>query len=233
MAARSISKTAMLELVRGWKWRELRDAVAAGAPLAYRDDRNRSWLHVCCAVDARKHGLDERDGLKTARLLVDAGLDALDAAFTQENFEASPLWYSIAFGKNLRLAKYLLGLGANPNHCMWAAAYNDDAAAIRLLAKHGAELDAVAEGATPLFFALQYSRFASARALLELGVDPNRRNAKGRTALHCLLRKGSAPEHLRMLIEHGARLDIPDRDGKTAAEILKRKRDPAYRWLAA
>jgi hypothetical protein len=36
-----------------------------------------------------------------------------------------------------------------------------------------------------------------------------------------------------MLIEHGARLDIRDRDGKTAAEILKRKRDPAYRRLAA
>jgi hypothetical protein len=36
-----------------------------------------------------------------------------------------------------------------------------------------------------------------------------------------------------MLIEHGANLDARDASGRTAREIIARKRDPAYRRLAA
>lgn len=231
--ARPVSKSAMLELTKGWRWRELRAALADGAPAHARDRRNRSWLHLCSAVDARRGDRKARDGVKTAQLLIDAGLDIHDAAFTEENFQATPLWYAVAFGHNLPLAKHLLARGARPDHCLWAAAFNDDAPMLRLLVKHGAPVDAVAEGATPLFFAAQWSRFRAVRELLALRACPDWRDAKGRTALHCLLRKGASPAALRMLITGGARLDIPDRDGRTAAQILGRKRDPAYRRLAA
>jgi uncharacterized protein len=231
MTRRNTSKTAMLDVVKGWRWRELREALRDDAPLDHRDPRGRGWLHLCCGVDARRAGRVARDSIKTAQLLIDAGLDLHAAAFTEENFAATPLWYAISFGHNLPLAKHLLALGASPNHCLWAAAFNDDAAALRLLAQHGAPIDAVAEGATPLFFAVQWSRFTAVRTLLELGADPDWRDAKGRTALHCLLRKGAAPEQLRLLMKHGARVDLSDGDGRTAAAILRRKRDPAYRKL--
>src|SRR5689334_23432006 len=87
--------------------------------------------------------------------------------------------------------------------------------------------------ATPLLFALQWSRFASASELLELGADANYRSPKGVTPLHCLLKKGSDPKYVRMLIEHGALLDVASAAGRTAAEIIARKRDPGYRRLAA
>lgn len=49
------------------------------------------------------------------------------------------------------------------------------------------------------------------------------------TALHCMLKKGSDPRRFRMLIQDGARRDIPDAEGATAAEIMARKRSPAFR----
>jgi uncharacterized protein len=80
--------------------------------------------------------------------------------------------------------------------------------------------------------AVGWSRFGPAEELLIGGADPDARDGQGRTALHMMLAKGSAIEHLRLLARHGARGDIPDAEGRTAADILRRKRDPAFRVLA-
>jgi ankyrin repeat protein len=104
---------------------------------------------------------------------------------------------------------------------------------VRLLVRSGAPIDGTAENATPLLFAIQWSRFKSAAELLKLGADPNYRDPKGVTALHCLLKKGADPKHVRMLVENGASVEARNAAGKSAAEIIARKRDPAYRRLAA
>jgi len=233
--ARAISKTALLELVKGLRAADVRAAIAATpALLEVRDERGRNWLHLACGVNVAQRKLAARDSVRTADALLDAGLALESVAFREDDgFEATPLWYSVAWGRNLELAKHLLALGANPRHCAFAAAYNDDPAMVRLLVRHGAPVDGTAEDATPLLFALQWSRFASAAELLKLGANPDYRNSKGVTPLHCLLKKGADPKHVRMLIENGARLDAPNSAGKTAGEIIARKRDPAYRRLAA
>lgn len=94
-------------------------------------------------------------------------------------------------------------------------------------------LDAVAEQETPLLHAVKYSRFRGAEALFEAGADPNYRDVRGMTALHYMLKKNSDIRHFRMFAEHGARGDIPDRDGRTAAGILARKRAPAFHAVAS
>jgi uncharacterized protein len=53
------------------------------------------------------------------------------------------------------------------------------------------------------------------------------------TALHCMLAKDSDLKHFRMIVRHGARGDIPNDKGVTAAEIMSRKRDPAFRTMGA
>ncbi len=60
----------------------------------------------------------------------------------------------------------------------------------------------------------------------------NARDRKGMTALHLMLRKGSDARHIAMLLVHGASVDIAGADGMTAAQIMSRKRDPAFRRLA-
>ncbi len=233
--ARAVSKTAMLPLVKSLRAVELRAAVAANpALLEARDKRGRNWLHIACGVKVAQRKLSSRDSVRTADALLDAGLALESVAFREEGgFEATPLWYSVAWGRNLQLAKHLIARGANPRHCVFAAAFNDDAAMVRLLVRHGAPVDGVAENATPLLFALQWSRFASAAELLKLGANPDYRSPKGVTPMHCLLKKGADPRHVRLLIEHGASLDSRNAAGQTAGEIIARKRDPAYRRLAA
>jgi hypothetical protein len=53
------------------------------------------------------------------------------------------------------------------------------------------------------------------------------------TALHYMLKKGSPEEHVRMLIRHGARVDLRNRAGVTAGEILARKRSPGLKKISA
>jgi hypothetical protein len=68
---------------------------------------------------------------------------------------------------------------------------------------------------------------------LKLGAGVNLRDSKRMTALHYLLKKGSDKKHVRMLMKYGARGDIENAEGVTAAEIMVRKRDPEFRRMAS
>ena len=224
-----VSKSSLKEDVRAFCWQGLAEAFAARPDLVQaRDERGRNWLHLCCATP----GGDAGDSIRTADLLLELGLGLETPAFTEGEWRATPLWFSIAWGKNLPLAAHLLKLGSTPRYCLFAAIWNNDIAAIRLLLDHGADVDEAGGGETPLLGAVAWSRFPPAEALLAAGADPNARNAKGETALHLMLKKGSDLAALRLFVRHGARGDIPAADGRTAIEILRRKRDPEFRALA-
>ncbi|WP_372784107.1 ankyrin repeat domain-containing protein [Phenylobacterium sp.] len=225
------SKTRMEALVRAWDWGAVEAALAETPKLAdVRDRRGRNWLHIACMVELTP-ARDAADSVRMADRLLARGFGIEDAAFTEPDFRATPLWHAVAHGKNHALIAHLLGRGASPLYCLWAAAYNDDAVTIGLLAGAGAPLDGVAEGETPLLFAVTYSAFAAVEALLKQGADPNRLDAKGRTALHRMLNKGGDIAHLEMMLANGASLDVADAEGRTVREILGRKRDPALKAL--
>ena len=227
------SKTAMLLLVKELRWKEVRDGLNANPDLiGVRDKRGRTWLHLACGVDiTKRQATAVRNSIKLAEILLERGLDINDAAFTEENFRATPLWFAIAFGKNIELVRCLLNRGSDPNYCMFAAAYNDDAAAIRLLAQNGADIDPEAEGATPLLFAVQWSRFKAAEELLKRGADPNYQDSKGMTALHSMLKKGVDKKYVSMILGYGAKTDIKNKAGASPAAIMMKKRDPDFRRM--
>jgi ankyrin repeat protein len=229
----TVSKTKMLAFVKALDWKAMRGALAENRGLLdYRGKRGENYLHVCCSVDITKHQLRAADSIKSAETLIDAGLDINREAFTEGEWKATPLWYTIARGNNLGLAKYLLKRGATPEYCLWAAAYNDDPSAVRLLVNAGATIDPV-DGDTPLLFAVRWSRFAAAEALLGCGADANYQDKDGKTALHYMLKKHSDARYVRMFLKYGARMNLADGNGVTAHEILSRSRDPHYRELAA
>ena len=88
-----------------------------------------------------------------------------------------------------------------------------------LLAAHGADIRARdAYGNTPLHDAASgYQGTALVGFLLAAGVERDGTNDFGATALHQAARYGRAGT-VRLLLRHGARRDIADRDGKTARD---------------
>lgn len=229
-----ISKTKMQNLVKEFHVSE----VSAGLRekpglLQFRDERGRNWLHLCASVNvSKKTALNPRASVKLAALLLEQGIDVNAPAFTEGSWHATPLWYAVARGRNRSLAKFLLASGSTPEHCLWAASFHQDATMLRLLVDGGAPLEAVAEGKTALLGAVKYSKFKAAKLLLEAGCDPNFQDAKGMTALHYMLKKSSDKRHFGMFARHGARGDIPDAEGKTASDIMRRKRDPYFHKIA-
>jgi hypothetical protein len=226
-----ISKTAMLELVKGFRAGEVERVLASNPALFdYRDERGRNWLHVCCGQKVARAKVP--DSIKTAAVLLARGYDMNGAAFTEGTWRATPVWYTVGRGENLALTEYLLKRGADPNHSLWAASFRGDLAAIRLLVRHGADLEAVAEDTAPFLGAVKWSRFAAAEEFLKLGANPDFRDKHGMTALHYMLKKASDTKHIAMVVRYGARGDIRDKAGRTAIDILSRKRDPALRRIA-
>ena len=212
------SKTRLLEWVRNLESKQVAAALAESPKLLdFRDDRGRNWLHLCCGVDPKARKLSVSNGIKTADVLLAAGLDINQEAFREGEWKATPLWYAVARGHNLTLAKWLLDRGSDPNHCLWAAGFRDNVPMIKLLVGAGADIEAVAEGSTPFLSAIKTSHFRAAKALLELGANVDFQDEDGRTALHCMLKKSSDEPHFRMLVRHGARGDIPDHSAKTAS----------------
>ena len=229
-----VSKTRMLEWVKDFEWQEVERGLDESPELiGFRDDKGRNWLHLCCGVNAVRTKQRPGDSIKTADVLLKIGLGLNEPAFTEGGFfEATPIWYAVSRGRNLTLAKHLLKRGANPNNCLWAAGFHDDVEAIRVLVRGGAEVDQRGPE-TPFLGAIKWSHFAAAEELLKHGADVNWQDAQKMTALHYMLKKGTDKKHIQMLIAHGARGDLKNKDGVTAAQIMMKKKDPDYRKMAA
>jgi ankyrin repeat protein len=229
-----ISKTKLGELVKTFRSKEV-DAALVEKPelLGVRDDRGRNWLHLCCGVNPKRAKLKGEDSVKTAGALLRHGIDINQEAFTEGEWKATPLWFAIARGENLVLAEFLLKRGSNPNYCLWAAGFVENIEAIRLLVRHGANVnDHSAIEESPFMGAIKWSHFKAAEELLKLGADVNYVDPTGMTALHYMLKKGSEKKYFAMMIAHGARGDIKNKDGVTAAEIMRKKRDPEFQKMA-
>jgi ankyrin repeat protein len=153
-----ISKTRMLDLVKAFDWAAVERALAESpALLAVRDERGRTWLHICCARPP-KSPAEVAASIRTADVLIAAGLDSSDAAFTEDAWRATPLWCAIGPGRNNALAEHLLKLGCDPEHSLWAASMRRNHDAVRLLLRYGAKIDADHEGGTPFLGAVKWSR---------------------------------------------------------------------------
>lgn len=103
----AVSKTRMLELVKGFRAAEVDAALMANPKLKdVRDERGRNWLHVCCGQKVKKG--QEKDSIKTAEVLLRHGYDMSAAAFTEGTWKATPVWFAISRGENKPLAEFLL-----------------------------------------------------------------------------------------------------------------------------
>jgi hypothetical protein len=116
----------------------------------------------------------------------------------------------------------LLKLKADPNHCMFALVFNDDLTSAKLLRRHGADIDEVGQGETPLIYALRHQRVAFAQWLLKEGANPNFKDRRGFTPMHHAVRRRLPDSLLRMLIQQGADVAAVATDGVSIGQLATR-----------
>jgi ankyrin repeat protein len=133
-----------------------------------------------------------------------------------------------------------LGAGATP---LMRAAKSGDIAMVRLLLDAGADPKAtLANGNHALLFAAglgwrdgspaapSYDQgtpeeaVATIELLLSKGLDINGTNTTGDTPLHAAVSGRAAPEIVRALVRHGAKLDVPNKRGQTPLALASSPR---------
>jgi ankyrin repeat protein len=190
-------------------------------------------------------GIPASDRVRTVALLLDAGADANAFVTIDDDPQARiPALYFACVSNNVDVARLLLDRGANPNdgESVYHAAEHDHRDCLDLLLEHGADISNDHEhwGNTPLYFLAGYTEshpnFASSvrgmRWLLEHGANPNARSYVGmgkdgtagvaETPLHRIAALSRSVDVAQMLVTHGADVDSPRGDGKTAYALAIR-----------
>jgi len=174
--------------------------IVRGADLNRRDfPDNAAPLHFAAA-----HG-----DLETIRLLVEAGAD-IDGR--GDDHGVGVLGWATCFGEVRQdVASYLLDHGAKLD--LWTAIALDRADDLRAMVVADRSLLAARmtrnqHRRTPLHHAVRKNRLRIVQLLLELGADPNARDATGATALTTASQEGADPAIVAALLDAGLKPDL-------------------------
>lgn len=157
-----------------------------------------------------------REGdLDAVKALVDADPEEVNTA---DDRSCTALHFA-ADGGHDQVISFLLAAGADleardadgdtPLH--WAAC-RENVAVIELLIAKGAQLNAVnLNNDTPLHYAALRDKLPAADALLRASADTEISDAYGRTPLLLVARETGQPDMARLLLDHGANVNVADR----------------------
>jgi ankyrin repeat protein len=193
--------------------------------------QGRNLLHLACGASCERLNLPESAAARMVNFLLDQGMDIEKPGLSGRE-PCTPLWFAVAFGRNLTVVKLLIKRGAKPQHApgggLYAAGWWEDLKILRTLLDAGANIDIVV-GVTPFLACWYWRRFEAAKLLAIKGANVNFQDPKnGKTALHIGVEKEFDPALLKWLVKHGASADIEDKSGVTARLKASRKRDKKY-----
>ena len=198
-----MSKTALLAAAKTWDAKSLRALLSSNPELALaRDAKGRNALHICAGAPAQAKPTVVSASIDTARVLLKAGVDlnsVHEIADDEEVFRATALWYALARGRNEKLARFLLKVGANPDNCLWTVIWTNEPTLVRLLLKAGSNVNVCAHGETPLIYAARLGREQITLDLVSAGADVAARDAKGLMAAAHARRRKLSTETLHAL----------------------------------
>jgi hypothetical protein len=180
------------------------------------EDNGKNALHYLCAREIGKDPDKMELSLQILKALLKAGMDIDSIHAIPDDggsFPATPLWYAYAKGRNEKLFTWLLKNGANPDHCMFALAWNDDVRSAALFKKHGAKINELAGIDTPFLGAWNWRRFHIAEWFLKNGADVDRADSSGDTALFLAVKRKYKLEQIKILLQYGADPDKKNREG--------------------
>jgi hypothetical protein len=116
------SRTAFFGAAKKWDFVAVKALLEAEPDLIEATDaKGLNGLHVACAVKPGGAGLREPNGLKTVRVILDAGIEINAIAFGDDGGEwrANAVWFAAGRGQNLPLVKLLLKRGGDAGADPW------------------------------------------------------------------------------------------------------------------
>lgn len=230
-----MSKTRLLEAVQKL------DLATTKALLKTKPDLLNVWnrqgrniLHLACSANVKKLGVPETAAARLVNFLLDQGMEIEQPGLSGRD-PCTPLWFAVAFGRNLTVVKLLIKRGARPERApgggLFAAGWWEDLKILDALLMNGAQID-VGEGGTPFMACWMWRRFEAAKFLAMKGANVNFIDpTNGKTALLYGVEREFDPAMLKWLVQHGASPDIEDKNGVSALLKASRKRDK--KWLKA
>lgn len=206
----------------------VRQLLAKGASADQRDLNTMTPLHYCAASALFAVSDRHREAQRTvAKLLLDAGADvnAVHAYAREPEYSIPVLYYPTGYHDNPSLTEYLLDRGANVDdgESIWHASDEGHQGALELLARRipPKQLAAITTDALP--GQLRWGKTRAAPWLLAHGADPNvLHQQSGDAALHATAKVGSSEKIVRLILEHGGRKDLKNREGLTPREVARR-----------
>jgi ankyrin repeat protein len=190
-----------------------------GADPAIVDNYGRGVLYA--AVDMNRPELEPRPPVGTDDRAT--ALDVAELALAKGADTDAPLYGRIPS----RCTNGCNSLGIEGTTALWRAARSNDVAAVRLLLRHGANINVAArDGSTPFMIAAGQSwrdehslgtereSIEILTLLLDAGATIGATNTAGETALHGAATRG-ADTIVRFLVDRGVRLDAKDKAGRT------------------
>jgi ankyrin repeat protein len=199
---RAPSKSGFFNAAKLWDLASITTILRAAPELVdARDPKGLNALHMACAVKPGKTSLGEPNGLKTAGMLLDAGIDVNAAAFEEDDgrWKANAVWFAVSRGRNLPLVKFLLKRGGDPTFAMFATMWGPKPDFLRALLKFTPSVNHMSHGSTALHTAANPNKLTFLGMLLDAGADPWIKDAAGLTAIDLAKKRRVPKEYIERM----------------------------------
>jgi ankyrin repeat protein len=208
----------------------LRRFLASDPRLASATGGPHGWdalTHLCFSRYLRLDAARSDAFVRTARALLDAGASA-NTGWFEADHQPHPAFESAIYGaagiaRHVELTKLLLERGADPNdeETPYHVPETYDNAILTVLLESG-KLNAASLGCL-LLRKTDWHDLDGVRLILERGADAGHVTQFGDNALHHAIRRDNSLAIIETLLNAGAEATIPNRDGRSSAELAAQR----------